>query len=271
MLADTLNARLRETLRARSPLRRRRVLAFALVVDALRLRNVRFEKKKGPRPIGERPNHPGDVCGGGRRVVDANVDRVGAARQARHERKWNTGSNDQSFHTGYPQPAHNLTVRSISAFTRSHERSCAAILQLVLRVSFTRYRDLPMRRIVSNSLSARRRNDRSREAAGGPRRSLPEDGLEKVRHSGAVGEPRPRFARQRTFVARGIWRFVSCLRRMNPSRFALAGRISLHLRLKSRLTKPLGFQCAQPSFLLEHLHGNSRRLLPRLYPRPLRT
>ncbi len=208
LLADTLNAGLRETLRARSPLRRRRVLAFALVVDALRLRNVRFEKKKGPRPIGERPNHPGDVCGGGRRVVDANVDRVGAARQARHERKWNTGSNDQSFYTGYPQPAHNLTVRTISAFTRSHERSCAAILQLVLRVSFTRYRDVPMRRIVSNSLSARRRNARSREAAGGPRRSLPEDGLEKVRHSGAVGEPRPRFARQRTFVARGIWRLV---------------------------------------------------------------
>lgn len=53
LLADTLNARLRETLRARSPLRRRRVLAFALVVDALRLRNVRFEKEKGP------PTHRG--------------------------------------------------------------------------------------------------------------------------------------------------------------------------------------------------------------------
>lgn len=41
--------------------------------------------------------------------------------QARHERSRNDGFIHLSMHTGYPQPAHSLTARTVSLFTRSNE------------------------------------------------------------------------------------------------------------------------------------------------------
>lgn len=74
-----------------------------------------------------------------------------------------------------------------------------------------------MRRIVSNFLSARRGNARSREAAGGRRRWLLEDDLERMRHAGAVDEPPSRvrpamdFRRSRNLaISSGLSSSVGC-------------------------------------------------------------